>query len=343
MAIRSGFFNSVNGDRKYDAAWFAQFFASFIGNGVFPNPSNQLQVGENTNMTTTVKPGKGWINGYFIVIDSDYVLQHDNADGVLKRIDRIVMRLDFLTREIEVVVKKGVFASTPVAPALQRDTDAHELALADVLIANGATQITQVNITDQRLNSEVCGIVHGVVDQVDTTTIFNQYLSWFEQFKTTEQTQMDLWQAQEQADFETWFASIQDVLDGNVALNLQNQINLLTDRVNVVEQNNIDHQTKMATLTEAGHVKHGTLTATISTSWVGASAPYTQAVTIAGILATDNPTIAPVYSGDNSTAILEKTAWNMISKGITTTDTITFTCFEEKPLNAINISIKVVR
>lgn len=109
MTIRSGFFNSVNGDRRHNAAFFAEYFASFIANGVFPNPATGLQVIEGINMTTIVKPGKGWINGYYINNDSDYVLQHDIADGVLKRIDRVVMRLNHQSRQIEIAIKKAHF------------------------------------------------------------------------------------------------------------------------------------------------------------------------------------------------------------------------------------------
>lgn len=218
MTLTSGIFNSVDGDRKYNAKWFASYFASFIGNGVFPNPSTNLQVIANTNMTTIVGPGQGWINGYYLVNDSNFVLNHDVADGVLKRIDRVVMRLNHLTRKIDVLIKKGTFSSTPVAPALQRNVDAYELALADVLINNGATVITQANITDQRLNSALCGIVHGVVDQVDTTTIFNQYQTWYGNFTTDKQVE-----------FDAWIASLQDILSGDVAGNLLNLINSNTD------------------------------------------------------------------------------------------------------------------
>ena len=108
MAIRSGFFNSVSGDRKYDAKRFAEYFASFIGNGVFPNPSDNLQVISNNNMTVTVRPGKAWINGYILVNDDDYILSIDVADGVLKRIDRVVLRYDVTDREIRIEVKKGI-------------------------------------------------------------------------------------------------------------------------------------------------------------------------------------------------------------------------------------------
>gem|GEM_PF-1680936 len=227
MAITSGLFNSINGDRRYDAKWFAQYFATFIGNGVFPNPSTGLQVIANSNMTTSVKMGKGWINGYFIVNDGDYVLRHDNADGVLKRIDRVVMKLNHVKREIEVLIKKGGFASSPVAPSLQRDADAYELALADVLITNGATQITQANITDQRLNTSLCGIVHGTVNQVDTTTIFNQYMAWLDETKSGVSEDMLRWKEQYTKDFEEWFESIKDIYEGDVVANLAARLTLL--------------------------------------------------------------------------------------------------------------------
>lgn len=250
MAIYSGLFMSVNGDRKYNAWWFAKYFSTFIGNGVFPNPSINLQVVENENMTTTVKPGLGWINGYFLYTDSDHVLQHDLADGVLKRIDTVVMRLNYLTRQIEIDINKGLFSSEPIAPALQRDADAYELALADVLINNGATQITQANITDLRLNKELCGIVHGTVDQVDTTTIFNQYQAWFNSVTDGTEQEIADWQQQQYEAFNNWFADLQDILDGDVAANLANRILNL-------ELELATHELKKASKTEIGHVQIG--------------------------------------------------------------------------------------
>ena len=227
MAIRSGFFNSVNGDRKYDASRFAEYFASFIGNGVFPNPSNCLQVISNNDMTVTVKAGKCWINGYIMINDDDYILEIEPADGVLNRIDRIVARYDVVDREIRLEVKKGQFSSNPVAQNLQRDADAYELGLADILVSNGVISITQANITDLRLNSDVCGIVHGLVDQVDTTTIFNQYRAWFNSVKDGTEQEIADWQQQQYDDFMIWFQSIQDILEGDVAANLASRISNL--------------------------------------------------------------------------------------------------------------------
>jgi hypothetical protein len=240
MTMKSGIFDSVNGDRRYKSEDFAQYFATFIENGVFPNPSSGFQVIENGDMTVKLAAGQAWINGYYITNDDNYNLTIEVADGVLNRIDRVVLQLNYLNREITPIVKKGTFASSPVAPALQRDADAYEIALADVYIGAGVLNITQANITDTRLDTYLCGIVHGVVDQVDTTTIFNQYQSWYETFSTNKETEIDswqtgqeqdfdTWQAQEQADFDVWFQTIKDTLSGDTAGNLQAQIGTLTN------------------------------------------------------------------------------------------------------------------
>lgn len=203
MPITSGFFNSVNGDRRYKAEDFARFFARFIANGVFPDPSTGFQVIANGDMTVSLRPGDAWIFGFWINNDSNYVMPLDIADGVLKRIDRIALRLTYLNREIIPVVKNGVPSSSPVAPVLQRDADAYEIALADVYINNGAISISQANITDQRMNTDLCGVVTGILGHIDTTDLFAQY----------------------QVTFNEWFADAQGTLSGDVAGNLLAQIN----------------------------------------------------------------------------------------------------------------------
>lgn len=88
--------------------------------------------------------------------------------------------------------------------------------------------------------------------------------------------------------------------------------------------------------------KRATYTATLSTTWTG-SKPYTQTVTVSGILASDMPHITPTYSSDNATAIAQKEAWSCVSKAEAAAGSITFTCFEVKPTAAIPIQIEVMR
>ncbi|MET7041774.1 PQQ-binding-like beta-propeller repeat protein [Clostridium botulinum] len=222
---KSFVFNSINGDRRYKAEDFASYFASFIGDGIFPNPSTGLQVIDNNDMSVAVQAGKGWIKGYFYQNTDDFILKVDVADSLLNRIDRVVLRLDYNKRAVNLFIKKGTFASSPVAPLLQRDADIYELGLADIYVRAGVISIIQSNITDLRLNKELCGIVHGTIDQVDTTTIFNQYLEWYKNI--TGKTEQELQNIKEnlETDFNVWFADVKNILSGDVAGNLLNLIN----------------------------------------------------------------------------------------------------------------------
>ena len=84
-------------------------------------------------------------------------------------------------------------------------------------------------------------------------------------------------------------------------------------------------------------------TATITTAWTGSSAPYTQDVSVSGILESDTPHITPVYSSTLVTALAQKEAWSMVSKAEASDGIITFTCFEDKPSTEISIQIEVIR
>ncbi|NLO84109.1 MAG: hypothetical protein GX096_01565 [Clostridiales bacterium] len=83
-------------------------------------------------------------------------------------------------------------------------------------------------------------------------------------------------------------------------------------------------------------------TATLSTTWSGAG-PYTQTVTVSGMLAADTPIVDLVASTTKATAILQAEAWACVGKITTAANAITVTCFEDKPTTAIPIQLKVVR
>lgn len=223
---KSFVFNSINGDRKYKAEDFREYFASFIGNGVFPNPSNNLQVISNDNMTVTIKQGKGWINGAIYINTNEYIHSIDVADGVLDRIDRVILRFDNSQRKIYSYIKKGTFSSSAIAPTLQRDADAYELALAEILIKKGSILIKQSDITDLRQNNNFCGIVHGTVEQIDVTTLFNQYSA------KLEEKELEF-----QEDFNQWFETIKYQLSEDVAGNLANQIEANKNNIKSISKN----------------------------------------------------------------------------------------------------------
>lgn len=95
---------------------------------------------------------------------------------------------------------------------------------------------------------------------------------------------------------------------------------------------------------EYADAKHFLATVSLpAAGWAGDAAPYTQSVTVSGILATDFPHITPVYSSTLATALAQKEAWSMVNQGVPGAGEITFTCFEDKPTVEIPIQIEVMR
>lgn len=210
-------FGSINGDRKYKAEIFRRYFASFIGNGVFPNPSTNLQVmAVNGDMSVTMLRGIGFYDGALGGIDADENIPIDPADGVLNRLDRVALRFDWNQRIPYAKYIKGVPASVPVAPEIQRDSAASDLGSAIISVKAGATKITQANITDTRPDSTVCGWVHGVVDQVDVTTIFNQYMDWLQSIEQ----EWGTWEAATKEEWITWWNDQHDTTGYITAQNI---------------------------------------------------------------------------------------------------------------------------
>lgn len=204
MAITCGFFNSKNGDRKYNAEQMSKYFDKLVTSGVFPNPSTQLQVVESSGMTVNVLPGRGLVDCHWIENDSNYALTLDGSDAVLNRIDAVVMKLDLneAVRDVHIEIKKGTPASTPVAPSMERSTYVQEYCLATIYVGKLAESITQANITDTRQNSAVCGWVTGLIEQVDTSALFTQWQSAYEQYYNSST-----------ADFEEFFEESKDLFD----------------------------------------------------------------------------------------------------------------------------------
>lgn len=217
----SGFFNAeilADGsyDRVYMAEQFAKYFSRFIGNGVFITPASQLKVIPKAGeMGVLISIGDAYINGYWYQNDAVVAKKLTNASGTNSRIDRIVLRWDSSTRTIYSAVLQGTPAALPEAPALTRSADIYEIALADILIGKAVTEIKEENITDLRNNSNLCGYVKGVVDQIDTTDLFSQFTasfnSWFTDLKAKgDERYNDFDKALQQysAAFDIWFTNI---------------------------------------------------------------------------------------------------------------------------------------
>lgn len=175
MAITSGFFNSISGDRVYNADQMSQYFQGLISNGVVANLGDEMQVAASSGMTVNVLAGRAYINGKWIYNDSAAALTITAANAALPRWSAVVARLDVTGRQITLTTKDGTAASTPTKPTATRDASTYELILAYVYVAAGATAIAQADISDTRPDNNVCGWVTALIDQVDTSTLFAQW------------------------------------------------------------------------------------------------------------------------------------------------------------------------
>ena len=197
MAIKGYFFNAILQDGVYDRVYDAEDVTSYldmlVGDGVFPNPSTNLQVMAGTGMQVSVQAGQGWINGHKMINTAALPLTIAAANALLTRIDRVIFYVDYSARAMGIEVKTGTAAASPQAPALVRTESRYEMCLANVTVAKGATSITQANIQDTRGNSSVCGYVQGLVQQADTSTLWNQYDAAGNQMLQANQQEFDNW------------------------------------------------------------------------------------------------------------------------------------------------------
>jgi len=215
MAERSLFWPDVNGDREYDDDDTAEFIGGVFTSGVY---NGDLAVTAAGNMTVSVPIGRAYVGPAWrvrkYINDTVRTLTIANADGTLHRKDTIVLRSDINTRNITAQVLTGTFASTPIAPPIVRTAEQYDLKIAEIYIAAGTTAISQAMITDTRLDKTVCGLVTGVITQVDTSTLYAQIQADLAGFKSVNE-----------ADITALVASIKGILGADEAGNLLNLFN----------------------------------------------------------------------------------------------------------------------
>ena len=103
--------------------------------------------------------------------------------------------------------------------------------------------------------------------------------------------------------------------------------------------------TKLAGI-ETGATKNTVINTTCTLTvagWTGADVPYTQTVNVTGILATDVAICDVSVSSTVATGVDEMDDWELISKIESGAGTLTFSCYEDKPITELNVNVKVVR
>lgn len=79
----------------------------------------------------------------------------------------------------------------------------------------------------------------------------------------------------------------------------------------------------MIGITNAVRAASAIFTATVDTTWTGSASPYSQELSVPGLLTTDTPLITLVPSDDYSTAEAQIEAYNRIYRVVAGADTLT--------------------
>lgn len=190
MAFQCGFFNSKNGDRKYNAEQMNNPYSRIVSNGVFakasPEQSIDFQIVAQGGMTVAVKEGRGIFAGKWAWLDADQLMTVPMAHVSYTRIDSIIVRIDVSedVRAGTLIYRNGEPAEDAVAPALENTTSVTEYRLANILVAPNAAEITQANITDTRPTDE-CGFIHNLLWDSDISATYAQWQAQFDEWFDT--------------------------------------------------------------------------------------------------------------------------------------------------------------
>lgn len=222
MTISSGFFNSVNHDRLYDAEQFGSLFDGIINDGVYEHVGDAFEVTPNSNVNDSVLVGTGraWFNHTWILNNAQYSITLNPPNLVVPRYDAIVLDIDRRdsVRKNSIVVVEGTPAADPQYPSMVNEELHSQYPIAYIRMNPGNSDIISAENITYNVGNSTCPLVTGPLEVINDDNFFAQMNANFTTFKN------DL-----DEEFTTWFEGIKDLIDD---LNLGN-INLINSVDNV--------------------------------------------------------------------------------------------------------------
>ncbi len=203
MAFRCGFYNAVNHDRTYNATEFGDLFTGLINDGVYATIGHAMTVAPVAGMTVKVRSGRAWFNKTWSVNDSDYPLTIPESDLLLPRIDAVILEVDtrVSVRNNSLRIVTGHPANNPSYPTLTRENGLYQYPLAYITVRANVTSIQEGDI-EVVVGRNPTPFVTGIIKAADISDFWSQ------------------WDSQ----FHEWFDELRVSMSGDVAVNLQAQI-----------------------------------------------------------------------------------------------------------------------
>lgn len=128
-----------------------ELWDSILSAGVFRGILGGLAVTANgSGMQVFVATGEAWSKGNYYQNDAPITLTVDPNATSNPRIDRVILRNDFVANTLQVVIRAGTPAVSPAPPALEQSISAWDVPLAQVRVEPGAVTILATKVTDER-------------------------------------------------------------------------------------------------------------------------------------------------------------------------------------------------
>lgn len=277
MALTYGFYNSIEGDRVYDAIQFGRIFDGIIKDGVYATYEKGMMVIASANPAEVIiQPGRAWFNHTWSYNDANVIFEAPAPEVLLERIDALVLEIneELSSRENSYKWVTGTPSSRPENPTLTNTTTIHQYPLCYVHRYPETTMIYTRDITNMVGTSE-CPFATGVLEGIDLDAWINQWDDEFHTWENSKKTQFEAWMLSQETAFTTWYNAFKDqmasdvqevedfvdylksVLDASTAIHLQEEIDELKTEISSgshITVTTINHELygRNVTITESG-------------------------------------------------------------------------------------------
>lgn len=227
MSLTFGFYNSVNGDRTYDALDVSRLFDGLIRDGVYGHVGKKFEVKAASGMQITVGTGRAWFQHTWTLLtaesssapDIGMTLTVENG-GPSARTDCVVLEVD-TRNEGEHPRSNRIFVKQNIAWTAVTNTGIvglYRFPLAEIAVPANATSITDANITDcvgrgtnpgGSNNKVYTPIVTAVLEAPDFSVILQQ-------INTDASGNLTNLQNSLRNSFSTWFSGLQTRTDADI-------------------------------------------------------------------------------------------------------------------------------
>lgn len=208
MSFASGFFNSVDHDRLYDAADISRLFDGLIRDGIFASIGDCLVVKQSNQMNVTVGTGRAWFNHTWSYNDALYPVTIPPSEILMDRIDAIVLEINSVesVRANSIKLIKGTPASTPTKPALTNTKEIHQYPLAYVKVGKEVTSIRQADI-ENCVGTSACPFVTGILEVISIEQLIPQWRDILNRFVEENTANFNTWMNGEKQDYQAWLTA----------------------------------------------------------------------------------------------------------------------------------------